>query len=34
MEGGAGKAITFAGRQYIDGDYSVSVMDKAIITLS
>ena len=34
MTGGAGKAITFAGRQYIDGAYSVSVMDKAIVTLS
>ncbi len=34
MTGGAGKAITFAGRQYIDGTYSVAVMDKAIVTLS
>jgi len=32
MEGTAGKAITFASRQYIDGAYSNPVISKAVIT--
>ena len=31
LAGGAGKAITFGCRQYIDGTYSNSVIDKAIV---